>query len=48
MGSKWYRIYFIIWYIVGVVMAYNIMVAFIIDYLVTKWDEDRNKMIKRD
>ncbi|KRX07885.1 hypothetical protein PPERSA_10273 [Pseudocohnilembus persalinus] len=40
-GSKWYRIYWILWYIIGILIALQIMVAFIIDFLVNQWDRFR-------
>ena len=43
MHSKFYRIYFILWYLFSVVLLLNIMVAFIIDYLVSKWGTNVNE-----
>ena len=44
MGSEWYRWFFIAWYIASVILAMNIMIAFIIDHLVNKWEKlDPNK-----
>lgn len=39
MNSKNYRIFFIVWYFFGVILAVNIVVAFIIDFLVNQWNE---------
>lgn len=38
MGSKWYRLYFIVWFILAVILFFNILVAFIIDHLVNEWE----------
>ncbi|KAL4464360.1 hypothetical protein ABPG73_017839 [Tetrahymena malaccensis] len=39
MGTKNVRYFFILWYIVSVVVCMNIMVAFIIDHLVNKFND---------
>lgn len=39
MGSYGYRAFFIVWYVIGVVLSLNILIALIIDNLVGKWEE---------
>ncbi|EAR90720.2 cation channel family transporter (macronuclear) [Tetrahymena thermophila SB210] len=43
MGTKNVRYFFILWYIVSVVVCMNIMVAFIIDHLVNKFNDSDNQ-----
>eukprot|EP01134_Creolimax_fragrantissima_P000441 CFRG0441T1 len=37
-NSQWARLYFIAWYAVSVVLIFNLLVAFILDAFIIKWD----------
>ena len=38
-GSEFYIMFFIIWYFFSVMLCLNVMIAFIIDYLSSKWED---------
>jgi hypothetical protein len=42
MNSKIYRIFFIVYYIISVILCLNIIIAFIIEFTVNQWDEIKN------
>ncbi|KNC83649.1 hypothetical protein SARC_04110 [Sphaeroforma arctica JP610] len=38
-NSQWARVYFIAWYVVSVILIFNLLVAFILDTFIVKWDQ---------
>ena len=53
MKNNSYKLFFIIFYIIGVILILNVLVAFIIDYLVSEWDRkskefDEEKLLKEN
>mmetsp|Transcript_61551 Transcript_61551/g.181897 ORF Transcript_61551/g.181897 Transcript_61551/m.181897 type:complete len:558 (-) Transcript_61551:117-1790(-) len=39
MGSKWTRLYFVFFHILGVIVVNNLVIAFIIDSFMSEWNE---------
>ena len=44
MGSAYYRFFFVIFYIVGVILTLNLLIAFIIEWTISMWDSNINKI----
>ncbi len=42
MQNTDYRVFFVFWYVTTILIILNVMIAFIIDHLVKKYEESRD------